>query len=647
MVTKYSYPFTTRSHGIHRAEIILSKNGEYILAIDGKHAYSPYEDAAKRSPYYKTAITNVTSEMQQAIEAYNNAFVQIAPKTSQILNRSVVEKKLNTLVLKKYSRVPFTLPKPNKLEVLVDLKKEADVKFYSVWKSNSSFKEKFISDQIDYEYNQRMLNWEDLNRYHDTIQDYLETLENKKYNQEYIVNKQSLEDELYGKEAYVKKKLQELSQKVKVPFDLSLDVDYRQKEGLINAVVTLPSLLNIPDKKVVPLATGRISVKDKLKREYDEDTINTLIGLAYNIADHLFSLSVNVKIVRLSAVSGFMAYYWIEFNRTTFSAISFGYHNLLQDFFCHPYIINLKNSSIEAIPEVEFQNRVADIININDLLLKDNTLIRIGIQDAEMIINHLDECDDLIKEVKKAKEKKSNYIVANKRYKNILQELNNNSEISSFIKARTTGVKYDIADHFTQDSTLDTFHKAMRFKDDYYNLFNTICISSNNYFIKNMQAVCIQYDFHHLIVKKPPFAYRDQLFFYAIIDLYNILAYIKVDNSCISPASYPLVLFVAKVVFHNDVSILTTLHTDYNHLYQSYCSLLKPIAANTPVTNHVLLSAELLFNHYPTMYPHYIKVIGNYLDIISQSFPTDDKIRHNIEKFVVELHAKGVDILTK
>lgn len=139
MVVKTSFFFTARGYGSHTAEITLTKDGKYSMAIDG-YGYSQYEGAAMQSVQYKTAIGKVTDEMLRAIDSYNNAFVQIGKRTVRPIARSVIEDKLNKLVLKKYSREKYSIPQPKKADVETDLREEANEKYFSVWSSNTSKK---------------------------------------------------------------------------------------------------------------------------------------------------------------------------------------------------------------------------------------------------------------------------------------------------------------------------------------------------------------------------------------------------------------------------------------------------------------------------------------------------------------------------
>ena len=184
-------------------------------------------------------------------------------------------------------------------------------------------------------------------------------------------------------------------------------------------------MITIPDKKAVPLASGKISIKDKLKRELDADTANTLLGLSYYLAGYLFNLSVNVSVVRLSVVTGFSAYYWVEFERKSFSTLSFSSLYPLQDFFSHPNVIDYTKSSIELINESDFRQRIKDAIKVSDLLSQNPDLIVLSVSEAEKIIKILDGTDDLKQAVKEAKSNRSSVVVANKRYKNVLSEIDN------------------------------------------------------------------------------------------------------------------------------------------------------------------------------------------------------------------------------
>lgn len=422
LVVRSSYKFTTRTYGIQEAEITLTRDGEYILTVDGSRVIKN-QIAIVRGSNYTNAIIDVSTRMRQAIEAYNDAYVSLANKTTQIRSRIAVEKDMAKIVVKRYAREKFSLPKTNKSEVESDLREEAESKFFSVWRANTSKKNKYVSQNLEEEYNKRMANWNELKKYHESIQDYFESQKNEQYQQEYNLRKKAVEDDLNGDVTYVTKKFNELPSSCVIPFDVSLECDYNKKDGIINAIATLPSILNIPDKKVESAAYNKISVKEKLKRELNEDATNTLLGLAYYLAGHLFSLSVNIEIVRLSVMTGYHAYYWVEFERNGFASIPFLNLSPLQDFFNHPNVIDYRGSVIELMEEDVYKQRINEAMRIRGVLAGNKNLILMSIIQAEKICRNIEGTDDLKQAIQDAKKNNSTVVIADKRYLNVLHEL--------------------------------------------------------------------------------------------------------------------------------------------------------------------------------------------------------------------------------
>ena len=431
MAIRQSFSFNTRSYGSHKAEVVLAKDGEYSMTIDGSYAYSIHDAAAKRSPLYKDAIVKVSNNMQRSMEAYDNLFVYLSRKTPRIKRRSTLENQLAKLTLVHYERESFSMPMPRKSEVESDLREEAEQKFFSVLGRYSSKKQNFISDTLEEEFHERMSNWEELKKYHESIQNCLEVQKNAQYQKEYDEQKKNIEDELYGDDAFISKRLNEIaaSLNTKIPFDIELNIDYNKSDGMIDAIASLPLYYNILDylldKKAIPLTSGKISIKDKLKRELDDDKNNALLGISYFIAGYLFSLAFNIEKVRFSLKSGIETYYWVEFSRKSFSSLTLSSLYPLQDFFNHPNIIDFKKGNIEPIIDADFRQRVKDAINIADLLVSNSDLIVLSLAEAEKICKLVDNNDELKHAIKEAKTNRISMVVANKRYKNILAEIDN------------------------------------------------------------------------------------------------------------------------------------------------------------------------------------------------------------------------------
>jgi dsDNA-specific endonuclease/ATPase MutS2 len=88
-------------------------------------------------------------------------------------------------------------------------------------------------------------------------------------------------------------------------------------------------------------------------------------------------------------------------------------------------VIDYTKSSIELISESDFRQRIKDAIKVSDMLSHNPDLIVLSVSEAEKIIKILDGTDDLKQAVKEAKSNRSSVVVANKRYKNVLSEIDN------------------------------------------------------------------------------------------------------------------------------------------------------------------------------------------------------------------------------
>ncbi len=423
------FDFNTKYNGSHRAFVFLSSEGEFQIRIDGVE-YSTHEPSAKRNSLYSDSIKKLSNQMLSAINNFNDAFVNIAKHSSIFRNSQSIEKQISEILLKKYERKKFSLPYPEKEDVRTDLYNEAESKFFSLWLNRESKKNMFIEDNFEREYSEREKKWQELHSYHESIENFIEAKENSHYHQEYNTKRNALEDILYGSEDYVQKKLSEFNEDIQFPWpiDIVLDVNYFQSDRLIEAIVTLPINFALPDKKAVILSSGKISVKNKLKREVDIDTSSALLGLSYYLCSKLFDITTHVDTIRFSVVSPLYAYYWIEFDRIAL------YNKLTQisslvpiiDFFYHPNVIDFNKNCINHISLSEFENRIQNAKKIAKSLAKNKNLVAISLLEAETICKRLPNVPDLQEAILNSKKTNSSIVIADKKYLHIIRELNFN-----------------------------------------------------------------------------------------------------------------------------------------------------------------------------------------------------------------------------
>ncbi|MBP3253598.1 MAG: hypothetical protein J6M30_09700 [Bacteroidales bacterium] len=353
------FDFFTRSLP-HRADVCLSKQGEYSVLVDYS-ADSEWELAAKRSPQYKTTVMNVSYKMADAFNKCNDAFATLYLQTDKPKTTTGIKNKLNRLMPEKYTWEKFSLNPPDKAELQKDLQRDAEAEFFSFWKSNKKAKLRFINDNLDSEYNKRLQFFNQAASYHQAIQSYLASKADEQYLKEYQAKKKALEDELYGQEDLVNKRLEELKDKCLLPYAADLDCMYDKDCGVLQCTVSIPENLGIPAAKASLLSSGKISIKPKTKKETEADCTNTLIGLSYYLAGHLFNIAFNINTVSITLVSGHSAYYWVEFNRKQFASLSFKEASPADNLLLYPHVIEIKKSNIELMPVEELKKRVAKV----------------------------------------------------------------------------------------------------------------------------------------------------------------------------------------------------------------------------------------------------------------------------------------------
>ena len=99
----------------------------------------------------------------------------------------------------------------------------------------------------------------------------------------------------------------------------------------------------IPLEKAVLLSSGRISIKNKLVREIDQDTTETILSFIYLLTGKIFSVSPNVSIVDFTLWKSGMTdgLCWVEFTRNEFA------RNI--------------SPALETITDIQNYNRVMDL----------------------------------------------------------------------------------------------------------------------------------------------------------------------------------------------------------------------------------------------------------------------------------------------
>ena len=69
---------------------------------------------------------------------------------------------------------------------------------------------------------------------------------------------------------------------------------------MLNTEIELQNDMNLPTNKTNILASGKISVKDKLVKEMEQFKTETIVSMIYYVAASLFNAAINIHTQRVS-----------------------------------------------------------------------------------------------------------------------------------------------------------------------------------------------------------------------------------------------------------------------------------------------------------------------------------------------------------
>lgn len=101
-------------------------------------------------------------------------------------------------------------------------------------------------------------------------------------------------------EAFLHESIQQLISTLEINFTAHITYMLDLNNGLVALDVEMPLSANLPNKKVVALASGHKSLQDKLVSELNRDHARCVAGLAFYLASHVFNISLSINKVHIA-----------------------------------------------------------------------------------------------------------------------------------------------------------------------------------------------------------------------------------------------------------------------------------------------------------------------------------------------------------
>lgn len=431
-------PAITRSYRFNggTATVQLDSLGNYEILVNGSR-FSSLENSAKRAPGYKASVGDVSSKMMAAFEKRDADFTAMQKKATRIQKLSEHQKKIDNMSPERYERESFPLSRPGREEIRKDLEREAKIRFADLYEDRCQEITTFVNEHEKDAFAARMRAYEAVQTFFDELQNNKEAKANAIFQKEYERKKKEIEDFIFGETSTAETNIRMILCDLHLPFRIEITCDYSQPLGLLETKIELPIDLGIPSSKTNILASGKISVKDKLVKEVEQCKTETILSLVYYVAASLFNATINIKTQRVSVVTagGNEGVLWVQFDRKKFSHLSMRTVIPLQDYYDWPRIDAMRvvrgASQFDTMDIACFNRAIKQIMAENGIeapVVEDKTVVSddgwtTTIGYAKTLASALTEDYDLQAIVQEALNTKANKVTLPKKYKGILKEL--------------------------------------------------------------------------------------------------------------------------------------------------------------------------------------------------------------------------------
>lgn len=419
------------------ATVQLDSLGNYEVLVNGTK-FSAQENSAKRDPNYKIAIGDVSSKMVTAFEKLDAEFTAMHKKAARIHKASEYQKKIEALSPQHYERERFTMSRPMREDVRKELEQEAAIRFADLYDDKRKERTAFVNEHEKDAMATRLRGYEEVQSFFSDIQDDKEARANALFQKEYERQVKEIEFFINGEVSKTETNLRMILGELNLPFRVDISCDYNKDSGLLNTDIELYGDMNLPVTKTNILASGKISVKDKLVKELEQFKTETLISLVYYVAASLFNATINIQTQRVSLWldgkrEGIL---WIQFDRSKFSRLSMRTVNPMFNYYDWPHIDALRmvrgasqfdtmdaNSFRNAIAQAKSENEIEDIGPAGSPSATDSSMVTVSIGYAKTVAEALPN-DALIQSlVTEAIQSGASKVTLPKKYKGILNEL--------------------------------------------------------------------------------------------------------------------------------------------------------------------------------------------------------------------------------
>lgn len=379
------------------------------------------------SPSYLDTFRAYESETH----AYTEMYKSYRQGVKKMETRKSFERKIEAISLGTPQAKSFSIQRPTRKEIEVMLEVEAKAKLHGTNPTLAEIQQ-YIQAHFDEVEKDREAKWNEARKlFYDLDSGRLER-EKQQLQREYQQKRQDMLDILNGEPYAIEKGMEDLCASIDVPLDFDFTYTYEKENNRVAVEIEIINGIQIPLQKAVRLQSGRPSIKNKLVREINEETKDTILSFAFLFASKVFEISLNIEFVEVTIwkEGRDAAYCWIEFTRDGIMRDNPRYLVPAFDYVNYRRVIDIrqKTASVEiaTIPATKFQKQVdverlkIEPVKVNYMQQERMTVI--ALSDAEELLKQLGEDFELESAINEAKAKRTKIVGVHPRYKQMIAD---------------------------------------------------------------------------------------------------------------------------------------------------------------------------------------------------------------------------------
>lgn len=307
----------------------------------------------KKTPQYNEKVEFLKQEIIDKVHKVNDQFINIYELTPKLKTDQDWTNEYNNLKSVVYLKKEFSVPEPSIEEEVSQLEERAkkEVKSVFFWK-NESKRQEFVNANLEL-LRQEKERWEtekmlfqrEESKRKDKIDEENKAIEKRKWEIENCI--------LIGNSDYINAKIEEILSILELPVDFSVDFNFKEPD-MIELDLDLPEIEDLPNKKANLLSSGKLSVKEKNKKQILQDYATCVHGLAFFLAGLFFNISPKITQINIAGYTQRLDpktgntkdiyIYFVEFEREIFSKLNIPQINPIDAFENFSYKRNILKS---------------------------------------------------------------------------------------------------------------------------------------------------------------------------------------------------------------------------------------------------------------------------------------------------------------